>query len=178
MSLSKQLSGINKDISISKLSLECRNLGGPLHSLSEHAIDSIVQQLILKALRFAEKNDRYEALLDAHFGTYEWIFRGSPASGPGHDPKTDQQEQSAEDIPPPYSLLPQDENTTAKLEARNRLFDWLKSGDGIFHISGKLGSGKSTLMKYLCEHSATKTMLTAWAGKHIDLLLSFKTESP
>jgi len=41
---------------------------------------------------------------------------------------------------------------------------WLSSGDGIFHIAGKLGSGKSTLMKFLCEHPCTIWQLQKWAG--------------
>lgn len=40
---------------------------------------------------------------------------------------------------------------------------WLSSGDGIFHICGKLGSGKSTLMKKLCGHDRTRTELEKWA---------------
>ncbi|KAK3945204.1 hypothetical protein QBC46DRAFT_337054 [Diplogelasinospora grovesii] len=39
---------------------------------------------------------------------------------------------------------------------------WLSSGDGIFHICGKLGSGKSTLMKKLCRHERTRTELEKW----------------
>jgi ABC-type molybdenum transport system ATPase subunit/photorepair protein PhrA len=42
--------------------------------------------------------------------------------------------------------------------------NWLSSGNGIFHIAGKLGSGKSTLMKFLCDHQKTKTELQKWAG--------------
>jgi hypothetical protein len=41
--------------------------------------------------------------------------------------------------------------------------DWLTSGTGVFHISGKLGSGKSTLMKYLCEDPRTNDLLGKWA---------------
>jgi hypothetical protein len=52
----------------------------------------------------------------------------------------------------------------AKASARESLVNWLSSGSGIFHISGKLGSGKSTLMKYLCEHDSTKFLLERWAG--------------
>lgn len=40
---------------------------------------------------------------------------------------------------------------------------WLSSGDGIFHICGKLGSGKSTLMKKLCGHNRTRAELKKWA---------------
>ena len=52
-----------------------------------------------------------------------------------------------------------------KAAARNALLNWLSSGNGILHISGKLGSGKLTLMKYLCEHKSTRAVLERWAGK-------------
>ncbi|EUC42801.1 hypothetical protein COCMIDRAFT_72496, partial [Bipolaris oryzae ATCC 44560] len=44
------------------------------------------------------------------------------------------------------------------------LGQWLRSGAGIYWISGKPGSGKSTLMKYLCEHSEAPELLQKWAG--------------
>jgi ABC-type hemin transport system ATPase subunit len=53
-----------------------------------------------------------------------------------------------------------------KAAARDALHSWLSAGTGIFHISGKLGSGKSTLMKYLCGHPSTKALLNEWAGKN------------
>ncbi|KAL6407392.1 hypothetical protein AUP68_10224 [Ilyonectria robusta] len=40
---------------------------------------------------------------------------------------------------------------------------WLLGGDGIFWISGKPGSGKSTLMKFLADNPATSEYLTQWA---------------
>jgi hypothetical protein len=52
-----------------------------------------------------------------------------------------------------------------KREARERLQNWLVTGDGIFHISGKLGSGKSTLMKFLLTRHGTRAKLQQWAGK-------------
>lgn len=33
-----------------------------------------------------------------------------------------------------------------------KFIDWLKSNEGIYWISGKAGSGKSTTMKYICQH--------------------------
>lgn len=42
--------------------------------------------------------------------------------------------------------------------------EWLRSGTGIYWINGKLGSGKSTLMRYICENARTKTELGSWAG--------------
>jgi hypothetical protein len=53
----------------------------------------------------------------------------------------------------------------AKKRAREALMHWLSAGEGIFHISGKLGSGKSTFMKFLCTHDTTRAKLHKWAGR-------------
>ncbi|KAH7113285.1 hypothetical protein B0J11DRAFT_497589, partial [Dendryphion nanum] len=42
--------------------------------------------------------------------------------------------------------------------------NWLENPDGIFWIAGKPGSGKSTLMKYLCGHPKTIEGLQKWSG--------------
>ncbi|PVH72462.1 hypothetical protein DL98DRAFT_365557, partial [Cadophora sp. DSE1049] len=42
--------------------------------------------------------------------------------------------------------------------------NWLEYEDGIYWISGKAGSGKSTLMRYICDQRRTETLLKAWAG--------------
>ncbi|KAN0102137.1 hypothetical protein V8E51_012647 [Hyaloscypha variabilis] len=41
--------------------------------------------------------------------------------------------------------------------------DWLQKGTGVYWISGKAGSGKSTLMKYILENQATVRNLAIWA---------------
>ncbi|KAK8090418.1 hypothetical protein PG997_005379 [Apiospora hydei] len=48
----------------------------------------------------------------------------------------------------------------------HNLVAWLRHGDGIYWINGKLGSGKSTLMKYVYEHSKTRDELKSWAKGH------------
>ncbi|ROV99426.1 hypothetical protein VMCG_06407 [Cytospora schulzeri] len=45
------------------------------------------------------------------------------------------------------------------------LLAWLRSGRGIFWVSGKPGSGKSTLMKFLADNPQTQIELSAWAGR-------------
>lgn len=50
--------------------------------------------------------------------------------------------------------------------------DWLATGSGVFHIAGKPGAGKSTLMKFLAEHPETKSELQAWAGQSKTLVLA------
>ncbi|EJT69004.1 hypothetical protein GGTG_13401 [Gaeumannomyces tritici R3-111a-1] len=42
--------------------------------------------------------------------------------------------------------------------------DWLEFGRGIFWITGKAGSGKSTLMKFASQHASTQSPLRRWAG--------------
>ncbi|KAI1111134.1 hypothetical protein F5Y14DRAFT_328253 [Nemania sp. NC0429] len=54
-------------------------------------------------------------------------------------------------------------------ESPNSLFDkWLKTDSSTFFIYGKPGSGKSTLMKFICHAPETKVGLKQWAdGKKI-----------
>ncbi|KAI4684295.1 uncharacterized protein J4E84_006283 [Alternaria hordeiaustralica] len=40
--------------------------------------------------------------------------------------------------------------------------EWLRSGNSLYWISGKAGSGKSTLMKYICSNSETTQLLDLW----------------
>ncbi|KAI0425233.1 hypothetical protein F5Y09DRAFT_335150 [Xylaria sp. FL1042] len=43
-------------------------------------------------------------------------------------------------------------------------YQWLSEGNGTFWIQGKAGSGKSTLMKFICAHTTTVELLRVWAG--------------
>lgn len=48
-------------------------------------------------------------------------------------------------------------------QKRESFLDWLRTGDGIFYCSGKAGSGKSTLMKFLAHESRTRDELSFWS---------------
>lgn len=50
---------------------------------------------------------------------------------------------------------------------------WLESQSGIFWISGKPRSGKSTMMKYISDHKTTRDALKKWAGKDVLVQASF-----
>ncbi|KAH6714421.1 hypothetical protein BKA61DRAFT_359607 [Leptodontidium sp. MPI-SDFR-AT-0119] len=52
-----------------------------------------------------------------------------------------------------------------RAHTRDSFVAWLRSGNQIYHISGKAGSGKSTLMKFLCQHSRVRKELESWAGE-------------
>jgi hypothetical protein len=104
--------------------------------ISEEAYETVWRQFILKSLAFPNMYGRFEAVETAHYETFKWIFEDT---APG----------AAED---------RDHST------QQSFLDWLLTGNGIFHVSGKLGSGKSTLMKFLCEHDRNKVELQKWAG--------------
>lgn len=103
--------------------------------VSDETARVILYQHILRDLSFPGMNHRFEEVADAHSATFEWMFK-SDTSG--------------------RNLL---ESPSSEL-----FMKWLSSGGGIFHVSGKLGSGKSTLMKFLYENSRTKEELEKWAG--------------
>ena len=50
---------------------------------------------------------------------------------------------------------------------------WLEDGEDIYWISGKAGSGKSTLMNFLCQDVRTKTALEIWSGSKEVILARF-----
>ncbi|CAH0045796.1 unnamed protein product [Clonostachys solani] len=59
----------------------------------------------------------------------------------------------------------------AKKNIKVYFSEWLLKKDGIFWVSGKPGSGKSTLMKFLCDHVRTEEALVEWA-KPLDPVMS------
>ena len=60
------------------------------------------------------------------------------------------------------------EQAESRLRPWDSLAEWLESGSSIYWISGKAGSGKSTLMSYVCQHPQTKRYLKDWsAGRTI-----------
>ena len=44
------------------------------------------------------------------------------------------------------------------------MLEWLEAGSGMFWVSGKAGSGKSTLMKLPCFRESRRHALETWAG--------------
>jgi len=124
-----------------------------LLGLSESACKAVAQQHIRKSLAFPDMRGRFETVETAHYETFRWIFEAGPK----------QQSNTEDSI---HMLDNWSDNDQAVWKAGELFTIWLKSGSGIFHVSGKLGSGKSTLMKFLCEHPDTTAKLTEWAGKY------------
>ncbi|KAJ6127230.1 hypothetical protein N7523_002842 [Penicillium sp. IBT 18751x] len=81
--------------------------------------------------------DRENSVTVAHNKTFDWIF------------------------------LPNESSPAIQgWQARNSFISWLKDSHnqrGIYWVSGKAGSGKSTLMRYLMHHAETVSLLRSWA---------------
>ncbi|KAF2727130.1 hypothetical protein EJ04DRAFT_582254 [Polyplosphaeria fusca] len=58
------------------------------------------------------------------------------------------------------------------------LQEWLSMGAGVYWVSGKAGSGKSTLMKFLMRDKRLHQELLAWAGKTPLVVASFYFWNP
>jgi len=60
-----------------------------------------------------------------------------------------------------------------RTERPTNIRDWLRSGAGNYWLSGKPGSGKSALMKYVIEDERTTNYLRTWAGNYQLVLPKF-----
>jgi hypothetical protein len=77
---------------------------------------------------------------------------------------SDRQEEIAEAHIHTFSWLFQQKLPLSRHTPRSNFVEWLRSGTGTYWINGKAGSGKSTLMRYICESKETKEALLDWAG--------------
>ncbi|PGH12448.1 hypothetical protein AJ79_04284 [Helicocarpus griseus UAMH5409] len=116
----------------------CRiSVDSGLRKLLQNVLDipqrEIAKHHILRSLAFGTMYQRFDQVDDAHLESFHWIF-----------------EEKIEDALKHERKMPS-------------FINWLAKEGGIFHIAGKLGSGKSTLMKYLCEHEKAKKTLNGWS---------------
>ncbi|CAG9979796.1 unnamed protein product [Clonostachys byssicola] len=96
---------------------------------------NILYDFILEGLAYKSMHDREQEITKAHFQTLNWIF-----------------EDQTEDA--------------SRLQVSRALTSWLRTGDlgPIYWITGKPGSGKSTLTQFLFHHPIATALLKKWAG--------------
>lgn len=91
--------------------------------------------VILESLKFEKMEDRRDQIEKAHKQTFDWIFQSNSEA-------SEQQKFSRTDID---------------------FVSWLRESNEVFWITGKAGSGKSTLMKYICQDKRTRNHLRVWS---------------
>lgn len=106
-----------------------------------------IEQKVLQSLIFPQMRFRHERIHENHSRTFDWIFESEPDTG-------DQAHQ----------------------RPKVHFMEWLRSSESahsIYWLGGKAGSGKSTLMKYICSHERVQTELQTWSGDDSLVVASF-----
>lgn len=102
------------------------------------------QETILSSLRYPEMELREDRIESPSHLTFNWIFETATGSS----------SSAIDSSLPAIQYIP-----------------WLEAGKGIFWVTGKPASGKSTLMKFICNHFRTRKALECWA-KGRELLIA------
>ncbi|KAL5363587.1 hypothetical protein BJX96DRAFT_167603 [Aspergillus floccosus] len=159
--LQKQMEELDRSIKTTndRLSQGIQDLLG----LSYCSYIAVHSHRLLENLRLNEMNARFETVPYAHERTFEWIF-SRRENGNDHDKEASNEESDEEH---------NDRDGSNHEKIREGFTSWLSSEDGIYHISGKLGSGKSALMKFLYLDPRTKNMLEKWAGYGTLIMANF-----
>lgn len=156
---------------------EIDKLQSTLDALLDSSRPPTPETRVLRQLYFPSIFSREDSVPGPSDGTFEWILRGDQEPDDDDRLLHERLEDDSQWKGPKY-----DETWFAKqiqqsrcnqLHARSTLLDWLSTGNGIFHISGKAGSGKSTIMKLVAGHAKTQEELKRWAGQNTLIFASF-----
>ncbi len=142
--------------------------------------EQLVKEHILEQLRFTNMVDRYERIEDAYSRTFNWIFPegGDVADDPEIEGLADENWEAVmrRDTKLPVaggessraaareSITSDDVKEKADSPRWSSFINWLTGGEGVYWITGKPGSGKSTLMKYLYNEPRTLKHSWTWSG--------------
>ncbi|RMJ18030.1 hypothetical protein CDV36_002335 [Fusarium kuroshium] len=126
--------------------------------MHDEALSVIYKDRILRSLQFEDMHRRDDGVRDPYENTFKWILEDDDGVVPEERPWLSPEARENH------------HQERMKRLSRNTLYDWLSSGSGIFHVSGKLGSGKSTLMKFLSTHPRTRAEIEKWADLIPDTL--------
>lgn len=129
-------------------------IGGMQKALNRLTLEADIQldqtrrERLLQSLKFPGFNERRNQVSEAYERTFQWIFMGD--DGPTQEYPTG---SDMEDI-----------DLADPSEASWDLFsNWLSSTADIYWISGKPGSGKTTLVKYVLKQPKTAAYLDIWS---------------
>ncbi|KAK3319785.1 hypothetical protein B0T19DRAFT_271667 [Cercophora scortea] len=104
---------------------------------AQESVNSANHAAILRALRPRSANSREDEIAERYGKTFDWILEPSGSDCDSRNTKT---------------------------HGTIDFISWLRDGSGVFHIAGKPGSGKSTLIKFLTGDPRTTEHLEDWAA--------------
>ncbi|KAH7140358.1 hypothetical protein B0J13DRAFT_63435 [Dactylonectria estremocensis] len=162
--LACHIEALNNSINATNIGPDLAKDIASLRSCSQAALDTVIQGTILAALVQDMVNVREDRISEAYESTFGWLLDESVES------EEMMREQNGDGI---FDLIDARENDRNRLKARDSFVSWLTQGSGIFHISGKPGAGKSTLMKYISSHPRTREYLEAWVNNNQLVIAKF-----
>ncbi|KAM0722850.1 hypothetical protein Q7P37_001048 [Cladosporium fusiforme] len=134
--------------------------------------DQRIFEAVVESLRYPEMETRSRSVPDAGQGTLSWIFAdvcssgGRVFSGSENPDSYILDSDYSRDTDGPWSHTTyHDQSSLERAKIASELRKWLKAEDKrILWVSGKPGSGKSTLMKFLRDQEETEDLLYEWAN--------------
>lgn len=134
-----------------------------------------MRQAFMKRLEFPNMTARADTIHDTHGDTFSWIFDvpSSDASSNSDDDAPDDNDDDASN----NSVSTGDSDSSSSFGFSKTECDfgeWLgtDAGDRVYWISGKAGSGKSSLMKLIATHPGARKLLETWATPRSYLIIT------
>jgi hypothetical protein len=113
----------------------------------ESSFDVVDKEALLKSIEKRVRRDAEEPILDS----FRFITMN------------DRLDQVTEAHRETFEWIFKDQTSSTGPPPWGNFVDWLRSGDGIYWIHGKAGSGKSTLMSFIFSHPRTQRELSIWS---------------
>ncbi|KAL3419504.1 hypothetical protein PVAG01_09726 [Phlyctema vagabunda] len=150
-----------QDIIVEKLDALNLKIGSPISNNDS--------QTILRSLFFPEMSTRQEIISGTYPRTYGWVFRSIKSHKESMDEGDTEYREIEDNSEDDYSegsecSVGSSRDSYSMAPSWPDMRTWLENGQGIYWISGKAGSGKSTFMKYIFENTGTKEAIAAWSG--------------
>lgn len=145
-----------------KSSEQVGKIGDLVESLMQHRIPQLeCLQSFLKDFKEADVPRRLEQR------NTDWILRTLEFEG--MDARRNQVESTVGNT---FKwLIANDDVPKDHPELQVSLKTWLSAGAGVYHVTGKPGSGKSTLMKLIDQDAESRQQLETWASRTGDRLI-------
>ncbi|TVY20114.1 hypothetical protein LARI1_G001936 [Lachnellula arida] len=137
-----------------------------LSASAQHQREDLMQSQILERLRFTGIDDRYEHIPTAYKEAFDWMFLEEESIFElPPDPSTQWEETEAAIVHEAQATAAINPDNQQPRKKWDNFMQWLGSDEPLYWITGKPGSGKSTLIKYLYNDSRTTKFSDLWAGK-------------
>lgn len=124
---------------------------------------------ILETLQFTGMDDRYERIANAYRQTFEWVFTAPASRAVVDDLEVSRSASRIEVDEWAFSRSASQSAVVIHPEECVRwdsFVGWLHEDEPLYWCTGKPGSGKSTLMKFLYNDPRTYQGLSSWLGVH------------